>query len=409
MKKSYRFYLVDDDPVSIQLMTRILTAEKHTVFSSTSSAAALEEIPSVNPDCILLDIMMPEIDGIRLCSRLRKIESLSESRIVMVTGKFFESDRSRAFGEGADGYILKPVDPDRLEGQLHRIIEDSLELTFWGIRGTLPVPGKRAARYGGNTSCVSLSFARGQLFVFDAGTGIKELSDHLMTGSPKMLTAKIFISHPHWDHINALPFFAPLYVQGNEFEICGPAQSHVSIGDILAGQMDGIHFPIQIKEFGSRIRFRDLSEGTFQFDDIRVETMLLNHPGHCLGYRIQYKDRAVCYITDNELLPDESPHFDATYVDKLSRFVRNADAMITDTTYTDTEYHGKMFWGHSAVSRVAQLAHDAGVRRLFLFHHDPDQTDRDIDQKLKAARTFLRKLKSRVQCIAPREKQAFFL
>ncbi len=409
MKESYRFYLVDDDPVSIQLMTRLLTAEKHTVFSSTSSAAALKEIASKEPDCILLDIMMPEIDGIRLLSRLRKIKSLSGARIVMVTGKFFESDRSRAFSEGADGYILKPVDPDRFTEQLRRIIEDSLELTFWGIRGTLPVPGRRAARYGGNTSCVSLSFARGQLFVFDAGTGIKELSDHLMAGSPKMLTAKIFISHPHWDHINALPFFAPLYTQGNEFEICGPAQSHVSIGDILSGQMDGIHFPIQIKEFGSSIRFSDLAEGSYRFDDIGVETMLLNHPGHCLGYRVQYKDRAVCYITDNELLPDSSPHFDATYVEKLRRFVRNASAMITDTTYTDTEYGGKMFWGHSSVSRVVQLAHDAGVRRLFLFHHDPDQTDKDIDQKLKAARALLRRMKSPVKCIAPREKQVFVL
>jgi phosphoribosyl 1,2-cyclic phosphodiesterase len=390
-------------------MTRILTEKNHTVFSSTSSAAALKEIASLKPDCILLDIMMPEIDGIQLCSRLRKIKSLSDTRIVMVTGKFFKSDRSRAYSEGADGYILKPVDPDRFPGQLQRIIEDSLELTFWGIRGTLPVPGKRSVRYGGNTSCVSLSFARGQLFVFDAGTGIKELSDHLMAGSPKMLTAKIFISHPHWDHINALPFFAPLYVHGNEFEICGPAQSHVSIGDILSGQMDGIHFPIQIKEFGSSIRFSDLAEGIFQFDDIKVETMLLNHPGHCLGYRVEYKDRAVCYITDNELLPDSNPHFDATYVEKLSRFVRDADAMITDTTYTDTEYEGKMFWGHSAVSRVVQFAHDAGVRRLFLFHHDPDQTDKDIDQKVKIARETLRKLKSPVQCIAPREKQAFVL
>ncbi len=409
MTKTYRFYLVDDDPVSIQLMTRILSKEKHTVFSDTSSKTALEEIPSLKPDCILLDIMMPEIDGIQLCSRLRKIKALADTRIVMVTGKFFESDRKRAFNAGADGYIIKPVDPDRLPGQLLRIIEDSLELTFWGVRGTLPVPGKRAVRYGGNTSCVSLSFARGQLFVFDAGTGIKELSDHLMAENPQMLSAKIFISHPHWDHINALPFFAPLYVQGNEFEICGPSQSQASIGDILSGQMDGIHFPIQIKEFGSSVRFRDLFEEELKFGDIHVKTMLLNHPGHCLGYRVQYKDRVVCYITDNELLPESSPYYDPTYIEKLELFVRNADAMITDCTYTDDEYNGKMFWGHSAVSRVAALAHSAGVGRLFLFHHDPDQTDKDIDEKQKIAKAELKKLKSHVRCIAPREKQVFVI
>jgi phosphoribosyl 1,2-cyclic phosphodiesterase/ActR/RegA family two-component response regulator len=407
MEQTYRFYIVDDDPVSVRVVTRILESMSHRVFSSLQGAEAVEEIVRVALDCILLDIMMPGVDGIEMCRMIRKIEVLAETKIVMVTGKFFESDRQRAFAAGADGYIVKPVDPDRFADQLVRIIEDRIELAFWGVRGTLPVPGKRAARYGGNTSCVSLSFTRNRLFVFDAGTGIKELSDHLMNDDPKLLSAKIFISHPHWDHINALPFFAPLYMQGNDFEICGPAQSQASIGDILAGQMDGIHFPIQIKEFGSNIRFRDLSEETMIADGIQVRTMLLNHPGHCLGYRVEYKGRAICYITDNELLPESSPHYDPNYIQKLNRFIRNADALITDCTYTDEEYRGKMFWGHSSVSRVASMADAAGVRQLFLFHHDPDQTDRDIDAKLKMARTALRRVKSSVRCIAPREKQVY--
>ncbi|MCF8049799.1 MAG: response regulator [Desulfobacterales bacterium] len=409
MKKTYRFYMVDDDPITIQVMTRILTKQNHTVFSSLSSSEAVAEILRLKPDCILLDIMMPEMDGIQLCHQLRKHKSLAKAKIVMVTSKFFESDRERAHNAGADGYILKPVDPDRLADQLVRIIEDGIELTFWGVRGTLPVPGKRAVRYGGNTNCVSLSFSKGQLFIFDAGTGIKELSDHLMRENPKMFNAKIFISHPHWDHINALPFFAPLYMHGNNFEICGPSQSQISIGDILSGQMDGIHFPIQIKEFGANIQFRDLTEGPIDTDGIEVRAMLLNHPGHCLGYRVQYKTRSVCYITDNELLPESSPHYDANYVEKLTRFVYKTDALITDATYTDEEYEGKMFWGHSSLSRVAALADNARVKQLFLIHHDPDQTDKDIDAKLKLTRAALRRMKSPVRCIAPREKQVFVL
>jgi ribonuclease BN (tRNA processing enzyme) len=137
--------------------------------------------------------------------------------------------------------------------------------------------------------------------------------------------------------------------------------------------------------------------------------MLLNHPGHCLGYRVRYKNRVVCYLTDNELLPRSSPHYDATYLEKLTRFIRNAEAVVTDCTYMDAEYDGKMFWGHSTVSRVTALAHNAGVRRLFLFHHDPDQTDEDIDAKLEAALDSLRQLKSSVKCIAPREKEVFVL
>ena len=130
----------------------------------------------------------------------------------MVSGKTYEIDRKRAFDMGADGYIVKPVIPDKIAGQIQRIVEDRVEMTFWG-RDTLPVPGRNTIRYGGNTSCISLEFPKGNLFIFDAGTGIKSLSDHLATQNRSQIQAKILISHPHWDHINALPFFTPMEKQ----------------------------------------------------------------------------------------------------------------------------------------------------------------------------------------------------
>ncbi|MBW2651369.1 MAG: MBL fold metallo-hydrolase, partial [Deltaproteobacteria bacterium] len=287
------------------------------------------------------------------------------------------------------------------------IILDSIELTFWGVHGTLPVPGDTTVKYGGNTSCVSLEFSRGNLFIFDSGTGIKILSDHLMSEKRQFMEAKIFISHPHWDHINALPFFVPLYIPGNDFEICGPAQGDITVHDLISGQMDGVYFPIKIKEFGAGVHFRDLKEEEFDIDGIKIKTMLLNHPGHCLGYRVKYKNRIVCYITDNELYPESSQFYNERYLNRLTEFVMDADALITVCTYTDNEYESKIGWGHSSISQVVDLAHRAGVKTLYLFHHDLNQADTDIDAKLETAQALLKEKGSSTVCIAPKEKELF--
>jgi len=283
MTKANRFFIVDDDPITVELLTRILEMEGHAVKSTTSSSNALRQILQWKPDCVLLDIMMPDIDGLELCKMLRRQPTLANTKIVMVTGKTYEIDRSRAFTLGADAYIVKPVSATDLPQRLQRILEDRMELVFWGVRGTLPVPGKKTVTYGGNTSCVSLRFANGQVFIFDAGSGIKELSDFLVEEKQAPLNVNIFISHPHWDHINALPFFSPLYDKGNELDVFGPAHGDTSVKDIIFGQMDGVHFPIKAKAFSANVRFHNLKEETLSIDQVTIRTMLLNHPGYLLS------------------------------------------------------------------------------------------------------------------------------
>lgn len=407
MADSYRFYIVDDDRVSIQLMTRYLKTKGHRVSSNTSSIAALSEIFEQKPDCVILDIMMPEMDGLEILKRLRSEAALAKTKVVVVSGKSYEFDRKRAFSFGADGYIIKPIDSPSFEEQLERIIEDSVEMTFWGVHGTLPVPGDSTTRYGGNTSCMTLEFSHGNMFIFDAGTGIKQLSDWIFEQKKRLNDIKIFISHPHWDHINALPFFGPLYLSGNEIEICGPSQGDISIYEMISGQMDGVYFPIKIKEFGASMKFRDLKEEVLEVDGISIQTMLLNHPGYCLGYRLQYKGRSICYVTDNELYPESSRFYNQHNVKRLEKFVAGTDALITDTTYHDVEYENKIGWGHSAIGQVINLAHRAGVKCLYLYHHDLDHSDTDIDRKLDSAQNILKALNSETRCIAPREKQRF--
>ena len=282
-----------------------------------------------------------------------------------------------------------------------------MELTYWGVRGTLPVAGERAYKYGGNTSCLSLKFPKNRLFIFDAGSGIKEFANSLFAQGKTKLAAKIFISHPHWDHINALPFFPHMFIPGNDFEILGAGHVNKSMREIISGQMDDVYFPITIKEFGARVYFRDINEGEHEIEGISVKTIQLSHPGRCLGYRIDYNGGSVCYITDNELFLPDAPYYDSNFVNNLTKFVEGADILITDCTYTDEEYPKKVGWGHSCPSQVVALAAAAQVKQLHLFHHDPDQNDAAIERKLESAHAHLAKSGSEVSCMAPRETESF--
>lgn len=381
----------------------LLTSAGHVIHHAQSGAEALERAIAEQPDCILIDLMLPDMDGLKLCHNIKQHPACKDIRVIFVSSKPYALDRKRALEMGADGYLQRPMTPEQFQQKLTKALDDKVELNFWGVRGTLPVSGQNYLRYGGNTSCVSMEFARGQFLIFDAGSGIKQLSDKLDTENRSNFHSRIFISHPHWDHINALPFFAPLYQQGNEFEILGASHGDISMRELIAGQMDGIYFPVNLNQFAARVYFRNLCEQTIEFDDIRVSTMLLNHPGYCLGYRVDYRGRSLCYMTDNEIFPKDSAHYDPVYRKKLINFVEGADVLIMDTTYTNEEYKEHTGWGHSCVQEVVDVAHEAKAKLLCLVHHDPAQDDNAIDAKLEQASLRLRELESDTRVSAPAE------
>jgi phosphoribosyl 1,2-cyclic phosphodiesterase len=374
------------------------------VQTSASAADALARIGDAVPHCIITDVMMPGMDGFELLKELRGRPELAGTKIIVLSAKTYEFDRRRAKELGADGYLAKPFHRETLLESIMEILSNRVRIAYWGVHGTLPTPGPAFTRYGGNTPCVSVEIGGEPLYIFDCGSGIKRLSDHIaQTMGTQRFSARIFISHTHWDHINTIPFFQPLYQRGNEIEIFGPYQGDLTIERAISAQMESVYFPVTIREFGARLVFRDLREETLQFGPVRIDTMLLRHPGYCLGYRLSCRGRVVCYVTDNELyLPTDKRH-DARYVERLADFARGADVLITDTTYRDHEYPSKVDWGHSCVSQVCDFAARAEVKRLHLFHHDPDQTDADIDAKLDDARKELARLGSRVVCEAPAE------
>ena len=404
-----KFYLVDDDPEILLLLRRLLEKAGHVVESNESSQQALKEIPGSRPDCVITDLMMPEMDGFELCRELRRRPDLQSMKIIVLSAKSYDFDRRRARELGADGYIVKPIVADTLLASIDEFVSEKVTLTYWGVHGTMPVPGPTTLRRGGNTPCVSIEIGGEPLYIFDCGSGIKQLSDQIMRSGQQRFSGRIFISHTHWDHINTVPFFAPLYVRGNQVEIYGPYQGDLTIARAIAAQMEGVYFPVTIREFGAHLVFRDLREETLDFGLVKIDTMLLKHPGSCLGYKVRCHGRTLCYITDNELYLASDPRRDQRYLDRLIEFVRGADLLVTDTTYRDHEYPSKVDWGHSCVSEVADLAVRAQVKRLHLFHHDPDQSDDDIDRKLDEARVHISRLGGNVECDAPAEKSKLVL
>ena len=397
------FYLVDDDPEVLTLLGRTLEEAGHRVESSPSALQALRQIPMSRPDVVITDIMMPEMDGFELTRELRRRPELGHMKIVVLSAKSYDFDRRRAKELGADGYLTKPFQRETLLGSIERILSSEVVVEYWGVHGTLPTPGAPYVRYGGNTPCVSVEVGEEPLTIFDCGSGIKKLSDRLAAAPRGRVSARIFVSHTHWDHINTIPFFAPLYGRGNQIEIYGPHQGDLPIDRAISAQMESVYFPVTVREFGARLVCRDLREERLDFGPLRIDSMLLSHPGTCLGYRLNARGRTLCYITDNELYPPGSPRYNSRYVEHLTAFVKDADLLITDTTYRDAEYPSKVDWGHSAVSQVAGLAARAEVKRLHLFHHDPDQTDADIDAKVEETRDALARLGAEVICDAPAE------
>ncbi len=261
-----------------------------------------------------------------------------------------------------------------------------MRVSFFGTRGSIATPGVGTLRYGGNTSCVEIVSNAGTRVVLDAGTGAVALGRRI-SGEGKPGRAHLLISHTHWDHIQGIPFFSPLFVPGNEWDIYGPRGLGQSLSQTLAGQMEYTYFPVAMDLMGAVIRYHDLVEGTLCLGDILVTSHYLNHPALTLGYRLEVDGAVVVYACDHEPYAPglACGQGDIVGADlRHAEFLANADLVIHDAQYLACEYEGKHGWGHSTGAYAFAVSRFAGVKRLALTHHDPTRLDAEIDSLVSA-------------------------
>jgi phosphoribosyl 1,2-cyclic phosphodiesterase len=255
-----------------------------------------------------------------------------------------------------------------------------VRLRFWGVRGSTPTPQVENLTFGGNTSCVEIRTAANDCIIFDAGSGIRNLGQTLMkeaAGQP--INVKLFLTHFHWDHIQGVPFFAPIYGPKNHVEFYTGIEGR-PLQETLEGQMAKPYFPVDFDQVAAKREFNTIDRGEMvDANGVKIIPFPLNHPQHASGYRIEAHGAVIVYATDYE---HGHPELDKT----LRDYAADADILICDAQYTPIEYETKRGWGHSTWLNAIHVARDAGARQLFLFHHDPTHDDQQMMRITEDAR-----------------------
>ncbi|MBM9606181.1 MBL fold metallo-hydrolase [Desulfopila inferna] len=282
-----------------------------------------------------------------------------------------------------------------------------MKVRFWGVRGSIPCPGPKTQKYGGNGACIELRVGKkGRLVIVDAGSGIRELGNYVMKHDlpDGPISADLFLTHTHWDHIMGFPYFTPIYMSGNRLTVYGPVTFEEDpLEEVVGGQMKYRYFPVNFGELSSNIEYLRLSENpdVDLGDGLRLATKFLNHPITALGYRFEFEGKVFCTCYDTEpfrnlfITDPEHPEYDEAMAVEgqevadeqnllLEKFFTGADLLVYDAQYTEEEFlTNRIGWGHTPIEQAIAAADRAGVKRLALFHHDPDRTDEQLDQLTK--------------------------
>ncbi len=272
-----------------------------------------------------------------------------------------------------------------------------MRFRFWGVRGSIPSPGPRTARYGGNTSCIEVTTDGGTLIILDGGTGIFALAQHLLPRLP--LQANIFITHSHWDHIHGLPFFTPLFVKGCQVRLHGAHDPVTGNGieHVMGVQLQNSYFPVSEAQLSATLEYRTLAPGVaINVADAVVDNVVMNHPVTNLGYRITCNGKSLFFTGDHEpFFHNPHPAGSAEHAGfervalarerEIDAAMRGVDALIVDCSYTIQEYPAHQGWGHGTFDAAIAMAMRAGARTLYCTHHEPTRGDDELEAAFAAA------------------------
>jgi phosphoribosyl 1,2-cyclic phosphodiesterase/ActR/RegA family two-component response regulator len=416
-------------------LTPGLTEHGWTILDADDSPRAQALASQHHPELIVCDWQAPWSDIARSCRGLAaQTETSCRRPILIAAGGGQIEERIAALESGADDYIAKPVNSQSLakllarfsangEGHAQPSSNDSPRggsdtlLKFWGVRGSIAAPGPETVYYGGNTSCVEVRVGDG-IIILDAGTGIRKLGLALVEEfKDRPIRLDVLLTHTHWDHIQGFPFFPPAYDLNNKIAIYGFEGARQGLQSTLSSQMENPYFPISMQQMPGTITIHELKELNFRVGVVGVKAHFLKHPGVCTGYRLSTPGGSISYLPDVELFQQLRTRWKAgadsvrrqeieTVPDEdhnLLEFIRDSEVLIIDSQYDAAEYEQHIGWGHSCFEDGVTLAIQGGVRRLFLFHHDPDHTDEQISRMVARAREIALRRRSPLIIEAARE------
>ena len=429
--------VIDDDADLRSSLCALLRRHQWQVWEAADGREGVALARAHQPQAILCDLLMPGMNGFRVCTAVRSDPALRRCLVVAMSGRGFEDNRRAAIEAGADEFLAKPLQTEQLlellaamtargpaapdfpetnGGGMAAPIGENL-VRFWGVRGSIPVPGPATVRYGGNTACVEVR-AAGRIVILDAGTGLRPLGESLVEEfGARPMDLSLLITHAHWDHVQGFPFFKPAYQPSCRLRVLGFDTTGEGLPSVFARQMETPYFPISLHHLAARVEFEERESMEFKLGPIQVQSAFVNHPGVCVGFRLTADGVSVAFVPDHEPFFRTCLHaaaakgpaaattaeFAAREDDRIVDFLRGVDVLILDAQFNSKDYPARVGWGHSSVDDAVALALRAGARRLFLFHHNPLHTDADMDALELHARKLVAQSGSTLEVTAARE------
>ncbi len=422
--------LIAEDVRAISMrMAHALEANGYTVCIAEDGEECLKQIDTFQPDLLVLDLIMPKINGLEVLRRLRERPETQLLPVIVCTAKDYSTELKRIQESGPIDVLIKPFNPyvllGRLEqhfgaiksarGAIYRSYPSTAtepyaplldtqrpHVKLWGTRGSIPVCGARYAQHGGNTTCFEYNTGKDRI-LFDAGSGLRDAGQSFLSGEPCHI--HLFITHTHWDHIQGFPFFAPIYVPGCEITVYGERGFGKNIESLLCGQMDQDYFPIQREDLRAKINFVFLDDTPVKIGEVTVTREFTQHPGATVGFKVEHDGWSVAFISDNEAFQGhtESPTSLTREADvvvsyePLLRFLDGVDLLIHEAQYLPDEYSKRIGWGHSNLASACALTKLVGAKKWIVVHHDPDHDDAALNAKLNLTRQILREIDYPIQ------------